>query len=150
MARSKKSYPEFFRLIARIKKVRTMYLFAESDRRKRDDDLLVRLKCCIEWIDKKYTGHNGKDIDVTVEFDRRLNLARDDPEFGKPFMLGLNLRKNERTAAAYIPSDAALVLPSYIASGFVTHVEIQFEKLERGWSPVRHMAFSTMDQLLGE
>ncbi len=33
MARSKKSYPEFFRLIARIKKVRTVYLCAGSDRR---------------------------------------------------------------------------------------------------------------------
>lgn len=150
MARRKKSYPEFFRLIARIETVRTMYLFAESERRVPDDNLLVRLNCRIEYIDKKYVAHKGEAIEITVEFERRLDLARDDPKFGKSFMLGLTLKKNQRTAAAYIPSDAALAIPTYIASGFVTHVEIQFEELERGWSPANHVAFATMNQLLGE
>lgn len=65
MARSKRSHPEFFRLIARIEAVRTMYLFAESDRRVRDDNLLVRLNCRIEYIDKKYVAHKSTKLFAT-------------------------------------------------------------------------------------
>lgn len=146
MTKPKKRPDPVYTLRAEIRNVRPSYYIAQDGGRGVTDETIVRLDCVIIEASSKFSPHIGETIDITLLCERKLWLGPDDQD-ARPYFLSLTLRKDRRSLAIYSPIDAIWALPGLIASGSITHAEVDFFEPKRGVADVRNLSLSKIDDM---
>lgn len=146
MTKPKKKPNPFYTLRAEIRNLRPSYYIAQDDSRGATDETMVRLDCVIVETSSKFSQHIGETIDITLTCERKLWLGSDDQD-ARPYFLSLTLRKDRRSLAIYSPIDAIWALPGLIASGSITHAEVDFFEPKRGVADIRDLGLSKIDEM---
>lgn len=121
-------------LVARIKSFeQTYYISGYRSRGARaDDEALIDIVARIERVSPRHKQHCGEQIAISLACAHTYNEDGPMPTSDKPFLLMMNLRKNQRSFMAYLPSAAFWAIPRMIDTGRVTHVHAMFAPLHRG------------------
>jgi hypothetical protein len=146
MTKPKKKPNPVYTLRAQIREARPTYYIAQYDGQGATDETMVRLDCMIVETSPKFRQHVGEAIDVTLTSERKLWLGPDDQD-ARPYFLSLALRKDRRSLTIYSPIDAIWALPGFIASGSITHVEIDFYEPKRGVADILDLGFSRIEDM---
>lgn len=147
MTKPKKKPNPVYTLRTEIRDVRPSYYIAQDDGRGATDETIVRLDCVIVEASSKFGQHIGEDIVITLTCERKLWLAQDDQD-ARPYFLSLTLRKDRRSLGVYSPIDAIWALPGLVASGSITHVEVDFFEPKRGVAEIRNLSLSKIEDML--
>lgn len=146
MTKPKKKPIPVYTLRVEIRNVRPSYYIAQDGGRGVTDETIVRLDSVIIEASSKFSPHIGEPIDITLTCERKLWLGPDDQD-ARPYFLSLTLRKDRRSLAIYSPIDAIWALPGLIASGSITHAEVDFFEPKRGVADVRNLSLSKIDDM---
>lgn len=117
------------RLTAKILSSSRSYYISEGDGRVSDEGLLkISGEICLAR--ERHRDHIGCPIDITLARARSFGPERDGQS--QPFLVMMNLRKNQRSLMAYLPADAFWALPLLIANEPDPVVDVTFQRLSRG------------------
>lgn len=93
---------------------------------------LIDIVARIEQASPRHKQHCGEQIGITLACAQTYNEEGRTPTSDKPFLLNMNLRKNNRSFMAYLPTAAFWAIPRMIDTGRITHVHAMFAPLHRG------------------
>lgn len=132
--RKKVPPPQPEMLVARIESFEQTYYISEYRTRGAgaDDEALIDIVGLIERTSPRHKQHCGEQIGITLACAYTYNKEGSTPTSDKPFLLNMNLRKNNRSFMAYLPSVAFWAIPRMIDTGRVTHIHAMFAPLHRG------------------
>lgn len=121
-------------LVARISGIQQAYFISQYRMRGEhvDDEAMIDVLGTIEFISPRLKQHLGAPIEMSFACARTYNSAGPTPTSDKPVLLTMNLRKNNRSFLAYLPSAPYWSIPNMIAIGSVTHVHAMFAPITRG------------------
>jgi hypothetical protein len=121
-------------LVARIESFEQTYYISEYRTRgtRVDDEALIDIVGRIERTSPRHKHHCGEQIVISLACAQTYNDEGRTPTSDKPFLLNMNLRKNNRSFMAYLPAAAFWAIPRIIDTGKVTHVHAMFAPLYRG------------------
>lgn len=146
MNKPKKKPNPIYAFRAEICRVRPTYYIAHNDGKGSTDETIVRLSCVIVDISPKFSQHIGEAIEISMTCERKLWLGPEDKD-AQPYFLSLTLRKDRRSLMIYSPIDAIWALPGLIASGAITHIEVDFDEPKRGVANTLALGFSTIEDM---
>lgn len=123
-------------LVARIESFEQTYYISEDQTcgARAEDEALIDIVARIERISPRHRQHCGQQIDITLACAQSFNEEGRTPTSDRPFLLFMNLKKNQRSFMAYLPSAAYWAISRMIDSGKVTHIHAMFAPLHRGHS----------------
>lgn len=132
--RKKAPTPQPEMLVARIESFEQTYYISEyrTQGARADDEALIDIVARIEHVSPRHMQHCGEQIGITLACAHTYNEEGSTPTSDKPFLLNMNLRKNNRSFMAYLPSAAFWAIPRMIDAGSVTHIHAMFAPLHRG------------------
>lgn len=138
--------PEERLVAAIISSTQSYYLSQHDDGAPINDEAITTLQCEITEIDDRHRQHAGEAIDLALVCSRRFC---DDkvPQPGRPLLLHLNLRKNQRSLLSYIPEDAYWALPTMLTRPADPCIELAFDRLHRGSGSLRSLWIGSYAEL---
>lgn len=148
--RARRSLPpaEPERLVATVSSISRSYFI--SDHRSKDisvdDEAITSVQGQIISISKRHRKHIGEQVEVSFCCARRFD-GTEGSGLGKPFLVGVNLRKNQRSLMAYLPADAYWNLPELIASHVDFRIEASFEPIRWGSASLLSLWFGSRSEL---
>jgi hypothetical protein len=95
-----------------------------------DDEAMIELVGEIAFISKRHKKEIGKPIDITLACARR--FENEGPPTNRPFLVMMNLRKDQRSLMAYLPADAFWGMPAVLSSDQECCIEAWFEPTRSG------------------
>ena len=93
---------------------------------------MIDIVALIERTSPRHKHHCGEPIDITLACAQTFKDDTQTPSGERPLLLSMNLRKNQRSLMAYLPSTAYWAIPQMIESGRITHIQAMFAPLMRG------------------
>jgi hypothetical protein len=97
-----------------------------------DDEAIIDLNTTVVKIEPSNLDHLGAELECSLVCARRFDESLPNNSAGRPFLLSVTLKRNQRSMLAYLPSDAFWALQSILETGTVTHVELSYRKPIRG------------------
>lgn len=121
-------------LVARIESFEQTYYISEYRTRgaRVDDEALIDIIARIERTSPRHKQHCGEEIGISLACAQTYNEEGRTPTSDRPFLLSMNLKKNNRSFMAYLPGGAFWAIPRMIETGRVTHIHAMFAPLQRG------------------
>lgn len=121
-------------LVARIESFEQTYYISEyrTGGKRVEDEALIDIVARIERTSPRHKQHCGEQIDISLACAQTYNEEGRTPASDRPFLLSMNLKKNNRSFMAYLPSEAFWAIPRMIETGRVTHIQAMFAPLHCG------------------
>lgn len=136
------------RLVATVSSISRSYFISDyrSDDIGVDDEAITSVQGQILSISKRHRKHVGEHVDISLCCARRFD-GTEGSGLGKPFLVGANLRKNQRSLMAYLPADAYRNLPELIASHVDFCIAVSFEPIRWGSATLLSLWFGSRAEL---
>jgi hypothetical protein len=127
-----RSEPEM--LVARIESFEQTYYLSEyrTHGAQVDEEALIDIVARIERTSPRHKAHCGEHIGISLACAQTYREGGLTPASDRPLLLSMNLKKNNRSFMAYLPSAAFWAIPRMIETRNVTHIHVMFAPLHRG------------------
>lgn len=135
MAKRKKDYVAPDVTVVRVEEIIPSY-YASEDRLDVNtifstEEAILDIGGKIIHAEKRFRQHIGQDIEVSIVNERRLHSKPKEAASGSHFFGTLTLRKNQRSAFFYLPTDSLWEVMRLIQSGIFQSLELRSEHLNR-------------------